>query len=160
MLEDRTLLVAAAYVVLRRDREVLLQLRAGTGYRDGHWALLAGHVDPGESVVEAAVREAREEGGVEIDPADLVPVTSMHRFEPGGPAIEQRLDVFFETTSWSGEPTLHEPHRTASMGWFDLDALPDPVVPHERAVLEALRDGRPPAVLVWPMDPSGERYRR
>lgn len=160
MLEDRTLLVAAAYVVLRRQDQVLLQLRAGTGYRDGYWALLAGHVDPGESVVEAAVREAREEGGVEIDPADLAPLTAMHRYEPGGPAIEQRLDVFFEARSWSGEPTLREPHRTAAIDWFGLDALPDPVVPHERTVLEALRTGRPPAVLVWPMDPSGERYRR
>ncbi len=159
MLENRTRLVAAAYLVLRRDDEVLLQLRAGTGYRDGHWALLAGHVDPGESVVEAVVREAREEGGVEVDPADLEPLVTLHRYESGGPEIEQRVDVFFAARRWAGEPVVREPHRTAAMGWFPLDDLPDPVVPHERRVLEGLRAGDLPAVLVHRMDPDGERYR-
>ena len=32
--------------------------------------------------------------------------------------------------------------KAAELAWFPLDALPDPVVPHELAVLEALRDGR------------------
>ena len=73
-------LVAASYIILRRGGDVLLQLREGTGYRDGHWACAAaGHVEAGESVVQAAVREAREEVGVRIDPADLVPLCTMHR---------------------------------------------------------------------------------
>lgn len=90
--------VPAAYVLLRRGDAVLLQLRQGTGYRDGFWAAAAaGHVEAGESVVAAAVREAREELGVEIDPADLRPLTALHRGEPGGPALEQRADFFFAT---------------------------------------------------------------
>lgn len=154
-LDGRTLLVAAAYVVLRRagahGDEVLLQLRAGTGYMDGHWALLAGHVDPGESVHEAAVREAAEECGVRVAEADLRPLTAIHRFERGGPQVEQRVDVFFEATAWVGEPTLHEPDRAAGMGWFPLDDLPAAVVPHERTVLDLLRHGGPlPAVLSLP----------
>ena len=161
MLEHRTLLVAAAYVVLLRGDDVLLQLRAGTGYRDGHWALLAGHVDPGESVLDAAAREAREEAGVVLDPLGLEPLTAIHRFEPGGPAVEQRMDLFFACREWSGEPTIRERHRTAEMGWFALDALPEPVVPHERLVLDGLREGRLPAVMVVRMDPArpgAERY--
>lgn len=142
-LAERTLLVAAAYVVLRRGDQVLMQLRQGTGYRDGHWAVLAGHVDAGESVHEAAVREALEEGGVTIDEADLVPLTALHRFERGGPAVEQRLDVFFEVTRWTGEPDLREPERAARMAWFALSDLPEPVVPHERVVLDALASGTP-----------------
>jgi 8-oxo-dGTP pyrophosphatase MutT (NUDIX family) len=70
--------VPVAIVFLRRDvgdtAEVLLQLRQGTGFMDGHWAAAAaGHVEAGESVLEAAVREATEELGITIDPADLVP---------------------------------------------------------------------------------------
>ena len=154
-LGSRTLLVAAAYVVLCRPgserHEVLLQLRRGTGYMDGHWATLAGHVDPGESVHEAAVREAAEEAGIDIDPADLVPLTVLHRFERGGPAVEQRVDVFFTTTRWRGVPTVREADKAAAMGWFPLDELPEPVVPHERLVLEALASGSPvPAVLSLP----------
>ncbi len=154
-LGSRSLLVAAAYVVLRRRvdgrDEVLLQLRRGTGYMDGCWATLAGHVDPGESVHEAAVREAAEEAGVVVAPGALVPLTALHRFERGGPAVEQRLDAFFEVTTWSGDPTPREPDKTAAMGWFPLDALPDPVVPHERLVLGMLAGGVPlPAVLSLP----------
>lgn len=43
-------LVPAAYVILRRDEHVLLQLRMNTGYMDGYWATAAaGHVEAGES---------------------------------------------------------------------------------------------------------------
>jgi len=149
-LGHRTLLVAASYVVLLRDDEVLLQLREGTGYMDGRWALLAGHVDPGESVHEAAAREALEEAGVVLDVADLEPLTALHRFERTGPAVEQRLDAFFVARRWQGEPTRREPDKNADMRWFPLRALPD-VVPHERLVLDALAAGDPlPAVLSLP----------
>ncbi|MCL2465600.1 MAG: NUDIX domain-containing protein [Micrococcales bacterium] len=155
LLDSRTRLVAAAYVVLCRpgaeNHEVLLLLRRGTGYRGGHWASLAGHVEPGESVHEAAVREAREESGVVIDPDDLVPLTVLHRFERGGPAIEQRVDVFFTTTRWRGVPTVCEHDKAAAMAWFPVDELPEPVVPHERLVLDALAGGAPvPGVISLP----------
>jgi 8-oxo-dGTP pyrophosphatase MutT (NUDIX family) len=150
-LADRTLLVAAAYVALRRDDEVLLHLRQGTGYRDGHWATLAGHVEPGESVHEAAAREAAEEAGVTVAVDDLRPLTVLHRFERQGPAVEQRVDVFFEVRDWAGDPSVREESKAADMRWFGLAALPAPVVPHERLVLDALAAGRPlPAVLSLP----------
>ncbi|GCE78128.1 NUDIX domain-containing protein [Cellulomonas biazotea] len=150
-LAHRSLLVAAAYVVLRRGDEVLLQLRRGTGYRDGHWAVLAGHVDPGESVHEAAVREAAEESGIVVREADLRPLTALHRFERGGPAVEQRLDVFFEVDAWTGDAVLREADRAEHLAWFPIAALPEPVVPHERIVLDALARGeRLPAVISLP----------
>lgn len=149
--EARSLLIAAAYVVLRQGDEVLVQQRAGTGYRDGHWAVLAGHVDPGESAHEAAVREAHEEAGVTIDPADLIPLTTLHRFQRFGPQIEQRVDLFFQVTRWSGEATLQEPDKASGMRWVRLVDLPDPFVPHERDVLAYLADGKPvPAVISLP----------
>lgn len=157
-LAGRTLLVAAAYLVLRRPGphgdEVLLQLRRGTGYRDEHWATLAGHVDPGESVHEAACREAAEEAGVQVRVEDLQPLTVLHRFERGGPAVEQRVDVFFAADRWDGEPQLREATRAAAMAWYPLNALPEPVVPHERTVLDALAHGEAlPAVMSVPVSP-------
>ena len=73
---DRFVVVPASYVLfLRRvgeEDQILLQLRQGTGYMDGHWATAAaGHVERGESVFAAAAREAAEELGVVVDPADL-----------------------------------------------------------------------------------------
>ncbi|KAJ1488286.1 NUDIX hydrolase domain-like protein, partial [Baffinella frigidus] len=52
---------AAAYLLLRRGSSVLLGKRWGTGWMDGKYTLPAGHVDPGERILQAAAREAREE---------------------------------------------------------------------------------------------------
>ncbi len=140
-LSGRSLLVAASYVVLRRGDEVLLQRRRNTGYMDGFWASLAGHVDPYESALDAAAREAREEAGVEIRVEDLRPLTTLHRVLVGGPPVEQRCDFFFEVTRWTGEPSVREPAKCAALEWFALNALPDDVVPYERLVLEGLHRG-------------------
>ncbi|CAM3020034.1 NUDIX domain-containing protein [Actinomyces slackii] len=138
-------LIPASYVLLLAPTpgpgaRALLQLRQGTGYMDGHWACgAAGHVDPGESALETAVREAREEIGVEAALADLEPLTTVHRSnEPAGAALEQRVDFFFALRRWTGEPMIREPAKTAALEWFDLESLPSPMPPHERRVLELL----------------------
>ncbi|KHL11965.1 ADP-ribose pyrophosphatase YjhB (NUDIX family) [Mumia flava] len=139
-------LVPAAYVLLLRGHpgaeEVLLHLRQNTGYRDGHWALVAGHVEAGETAREAAVREAAEEAGVVVDPVDLEPITVVHRIEVGGPPVEQRVDFFFATRRWSGAPSIREPQKAAEQRWFSVRALPEPGVPQERLVLDAYVRGR------------------
>ncbi len=138
--------VPAAYVLLLREVEgreqLLLQLRQNTGYYDGHWATAAaGHVEQGESVHQAAVREAAEELGVTVDPDDLAPLTVMHRTGGNGLPIDERVDFFFACRRWSGDPTIIEPEKCAALQWYELDALPTPLVPHELAVLGAVTTG-------------------
>ena len=137
-------MVPASYVFLLRDDddggiEVLLQLRRGTGYMDGHWAAAAaGHVERGETAYDAARREAAEE--IDVHDLDLTFVTAMQRTRHADP-IDERIDFFFTARSWSSEPRIVEPNKCAGLGWFRLDALPDPVVPHELTALRGLRDG-------------------
>ncbi|WP_219413075.1 NUDIX domain-containing protein [Pseudonocardia nigra] len=139
--------VPAAYVLLRRGDEVLLQLRRGTGYMDEHWAsAAAGHVEADESAFAAACREAAEELGVRIDQADLVPLTAMHRTHGNHQPIDERVDFFFTCSRWTGDPCLMEAAKAAELRWCTLDALPEPVVPHERFVLDGLRTGTLPAI--------------
>lgn len=151
MVTDRYRVVPASYVLLLRGAaertEVLLQLRANTGFMDGHWAAAAaGHVEAGETALAAAVREAGEELGVTVDPADLVPLTVVHRSMRTGDPVDERVDFFFTCRRWSGRPHEAETGKTAGLDWFLLGALPDPTVPHEREVLEALRAGGPAAI--------------
>lgn len=150
-MSERYRVVPASYVLLLRGTgertEVLLQLRAGTGFMDGHWAAAAaGHVEAGEDAAAAAVREAHEELGVTVDPADLVPLTAVHRTRRNGNPVDERVDFFFTCRRWAGEPRRAEDGKTAGLGWFALADLPADTVPHERAVLEALRDGGVAAV--------------
>jgi 8-oxo-dGTP pyrophosphatase MutT (NUDIX family) len=147
---DRFQVVPASYLFLRRGEDVLLQLREGTGFMDGHWAAAAaGHVEEGESVLEAACREALEELGVVIRPEELTPLTAMHRTQGNHAAIDERVDFFFECRAWEGEPSLLEADKAADLGWFALDVLPHPVVSHEKHVLDLLHAGTLPPVVTF-----------
>lgn len=142
-LRGRIPLLAASYAVMTREgvdgREVLLQLRQGTGFMDGWWACgAAGHIEDAGSPTEALHREVEEELGVEVLAA--TPLTMVQRSTLAG-VREQRADFFFHVTQWSGEPLLQEPDKAAELRWWPLTQLPERVVPHERLVLEGLRDG-------------------
>lgn len=145
--EGRFVVVPAAYVYLLRDglagTEVLLQLRQGTDYMDGHWAAAAaGHVEAGETAPDAAQREAGEEIGVRG--LELEFVMTMQRTAYDLP-IDERVDFFFTARTWTGEPRIVEPEKCAELRWCLLDDLPEPVVPYERAVLNMLHEGTAPA---------------
>lgn len=152
-LAGRFVVVPAVYVLLIRPapstggREVLLQLRSGTGFMDGHWATaVAGHVERGESVLVAAAREAVEEVG--ITEVELQPWCAMQRTGQVDDPLDERVDYFFLSTSWAGVPRIMEPDKTADLRWFGLDSLPAPVVPHERRVLESVRAGSSSPIVV------------
>lgn len=142
MTSPRFQVVPAAYIFLRRGGEVLLQLRTNTGYMDGHWAAAAaGHVEAGESVYQAAVREAREELDITIRAADLIPLTSLHRRGSSDQPIEQRVDWMFTAEIWEGEPRRAEEEKNSALQWYSLDDLPL-MPPHERYVLERWQAGK------------------
>ena len=146
--------IPAAYLLLMRGTgpglEVLLQLRgSGTSFMAGHWACgAAGHVEYGESVVAAAVREAGEELGIEVDPRDVTPLCSVQRTLPGcADPVEQRVDFFLTARRWSGDPSPREPAKCAELGWFRPSSPPAPMVPHEGRILELLAAGTVPPIL-------------
>ena len=136
MAHERFTLRAAVYVFLRRDRQVLLARRCNTGYEDGRYSVIAGHLDGGEEVKAAAVREAREEAGIQIAPEDLTVVGVMHR-----KANDERVEFFLVATRWSGEISNAEPHKCDDLSWHDLDHLPDNVIPYVRRALDNYRRG-------------------
>ena len=136
----RFVVVPAAHVYLVRGREVLLQQRQHTGYMDGSWvAGAAGHIEAGERAVDAAVREAREELGVEIRPDALRPATLLQRTDGTADPVQQRADWYFTADRWAGSPEIVETDKCAALEWFSLDALPDAVPDYEAVVLDGLR---------------------
>lgn len=139
---ERHTVLLAVYLVLRRpkDGQVLLLRRAYTGYMDGKLSMPSGHADGKESAEAAMVREAKEEVGVTVKPSDLRLVHTMHRMAEEGD--HEYIDLFFESTSWQGEPTNMEPHKCSELLWADLRNLPADMVPVVRHALTHIAAGQ------------------
>lgn len=137
MERERFCFVSAVHIFLLRGKRVLLLRRFNTGYEDGNYSVVAGHLEGKETVVAAAVREAQEEVGIEIDPADVEVVGVMHRRSE-----DERVDFFVAVREWSGTISNREPHRCDHLQWYDLEALPENVIPYLRQALHNYRCGR------------------
>ncbi|WP_280465243.1 NUDIX hydrolase [Nocardia brasiliensis] len=127
-----------AHVLLIRDGRLLLSKRRGADEFDGRWHLPAGKVEVGESATAPAGREADEEIGVHIDPADLRHVHTAHVI---GSGHEPRLGLFFEVRTWRGEPANREPDKCYELRWFPLDDLPADIIAYPTAGISALSTG-------------------
>jgi 8-oxo-dGTP pyrophosphatase MutT (NUDIX family) len=129
---------SAVYLLLLQQEQILLARRCNTGYQDGNYSLVAGHVEEGERVTEALFREVQEEAGITLAPQDLEFVHLMHRHS------EDELiyfDFFFVAHRWTGEVTNCEPHKCDDLRWFPLAALPANTVAYVREVLAHVRVG-------------------
>lgn len=93
--------VAVHLFFLREDRILLLR-RFNTGYEDGNYSVVAGHVEAGETVTQAAIREAVEEVGVTLEPDDLQIVHVMNR-----KSKDERIDFFIVVRHWGGIGRAH-----------------------------------------------------
>jgi 8-oxo-dGTP pyrophosphatase MutT (NUDIX family) len=126
------------HVLLLHGHELLLSRRRSADEFDGRWHLPAGRLEAGESATAGAVREAREETGVEIDPDDLSFVHVAHVVAAGR---EARLGVFFETSRWVGEPVNQVPDNCYELRWFPLDELPEDIIEYPLAAIRARARG-------------------
>jgi 8-oxo-dGTP diphosphatase len=119
------------YLILKQNDMVLLHLRKNTGYLDGFYGLVAGHVEAKESAATAMVREAYEEAGILLEISDLNVVHVMHRL-----TNRSNIDIFFECSTWQGEITNKEPEKCAALKFFPLERLPSNVISY---IIDAFR---------------------
>uniref|UniRef100_C1BRK8 Bis(5'-nucleosyl)-tetraphosphatase [asymmetrical] n=1 Tax=Caligus rogercresseyi TaxID=217165 RepID=C1BRK8_CALRO len=60
-----TVVRASGFIIFRRASKGLEYLLLKASYGSKHWTPPKGHVDPGESIMETAIRETREESGLQ-----------------------------------------------------------------------------------------------
>ncbi|MEW6185908.1 MAG: NUDIX domain-containing protein [Thermodesulfobacteriota bacterium] len=120
-------------LVLARENQILLLKRQNTGFEDGQYGLIAGHVEKEESIIQALIREAKEESGIRLSPEQLNFFHVMQRF-----TINDRvyLDFFFSAESWDGEIINQEPEKCSALTWFPLNHLPDNMIPYIKHTLQ------------------------
>ena len=136
---DRFRIKFAVYLLLRDGEKVLLSMRANTGWKDGWWSLVAGHVDGNEAAEQALIREAKEEAGIDIEAKNLRHVYTMHRL--GGDVADEYIDLFFECTQWSGDVTNAEPHKCGGLEWYGATQLPVDILGYIKTVIEKYPTG-------------------
>lgn len=131
----RSVFTKAGVGVIVRDAEgrICLERRSDCGL----WGLIGGKIDPGESILSAAVREAREESGLDVEVEYLQgvysdPVSRTVRYSNGDTA--QLVDTVVVAKATGG--TLTCSHESLAVEFFHPDSLPSPLIDAALAPLE------------------------
>ncbi|MBS0587939.1 NUDIX hydrolase [Nitrosomonas sp.] len=123
--------------VIERDGKFLLveeEPEAGSGLFINQ---PAGHLDPGESIIQGAIRETLEETAYTFVPEFLVGIYHWH---------SQRIDTTYIRFAFGGRVTHHDPHRTLDTGilqaaWFSPEEVNQMIQRHRSPlVMQCIRD--------------------
>lgn len=108
--------------LLKDDTQEICLAMKKRGFGEGKFNGVGGKIESGETAEAAAIRETKEEIGVDVTQEDLIPVATIsflyHKYKPEWPDL--RCSVFF-TKAWRGEPQESEEMRPQ---WYAMDALP------------------------------------
>lgn len=124
---ERFAIRMAVYIIFVRGNEVLLSLRKNTGFKDGFYGWVQGHVEQGEEIKATALREVAEEVGVQVAPTEMRLAAVVHQ------QIEMPyMDFVFVCRKWSGQLANMEEAVCAEVKWFPVDNLPGNILPQVR----------------------------
>jgi len=131
---EREKFLSSIYLIIKNENgELLLQRRQGTKLWPGFLALPAGHIDEGENAYEAAIREAKEELGIEISIKDIIDTFVVNRQNKSLPPY---YDVYFEISKYVGNIQIKEPEKCSELVWCNQNNLPDDMIDFEKEAIE------------------------
>ncbi len=123
-------------VLVFKDKQILLAKRKGS-HGAGEYAFPGGHLEFGESFVECAKRECREEAGIEIKNIRFVRLANLKKY-----AGKHYVDIGLAADWKSGKPKVLEPHKLERWKWYDPERLPTPLFGTIESYFEALKSGK------------------
>ncbi|AFS79053.1 NUDIX hydrolase domain-containing protein [Gottschalkia acidurici 9a] len=126
-----------AIIIFDKNKKVLLQKRADVEL----WGIPSGHVEIGESVMEAAIREVKEETGLSICITRLIGIYSDPKsqvFEYPNGTTTHFITTYFEGEVIEGEINCSS-DETLELCYFGIEALPENILPmHPQWLKDAL----------------------
>jgi len=136
MSEDRYKLRCAVLTVIEKDGKFLLFRRVNTGWEDGKYGIPGGHFEANETILQAAVRETKEESDLDVKEEDLDLVHVSQRR-----SNHEYIDLFFNAKKWSGTPKITEENKSDDMIWVSIDELPENTLEFVKSFFEKLKKG-------------------
>ena len=133
-MSERHLTRTAVFVILEKDNKVFFLRRANTGWADGMLVVPSGHVDQGDQVTEAAIKETKEEACVDVKVEDL-------EFVHVDYLRDEYTNFYFKAKDWSGEPKLGEPDLASEAIWIDKNEIPEDMTPQLRRLFKQMERG-------------------
>ena len=116
-------------VLLKKNNKILLIKRKNTGYMDGKYAFLGGHVEEGESLRQAMVREVYEEGSIYLKEDDLTYICAIRN------GYSNYINFYFISSKFDGIPKISEPDKEEEMIWVDIKNIPEEMVPNDKRAI-------------------------
>jgi 8-oxo-dGTP diphosphatase len=129
------MLIFAVRLILEDDNKWLF-LRQ-TKKNGGRYTLVGGNVEDHEFAREALAREAKEEAGIHVEPADMTLVHVLHRHKLK--KDENYLVLYFKASRFYGEPESLEPKKFKEVRWLSLNNLPSDVSKPTLHVIDSIR---------------------
>lgn len=136
---EKHVIIPAVCLLLECDGKWFVGRRKNTGYCDECLNMPAGHIDPDETPREAAVREAREEVGIEVSIEDINFVHIQYNRNAKG--VHDRTHYYFKIECCDQEPENKEPEKCSEVMWIPAGERLSEFVPFMREALEAMLQG-------------------
>lgn len=138
-MKERNTNIPASYLVLMKGNKILLLQRANTGYHDGEYSLIAGHVEKDETFTDSILREAKEEAGIILDRDKIKVAHIQHR--KSDKDWWWRIHTYFIATEWTWDIKNIESGKCDDLSWFDINNLPENMVNCVRFSIENIKNG-------------------
>jgi 8-oxo-dGTP diphosphatase len=116
-------ILLAAAILVHEDRVLLVRRSITERFLPGVWGVPCGKVEPGEKPDEAAIRELREETGLDGSVVRYVGETAFHSVWRGRRTLNEQSNFLMQPAGAPGQVKLPSPDQEAS--WVPADIVED-----------------------------------